>query len=79
MLLDVFGVIVRFVSEIPALWKIVLFLACLGGSILLIMEGIKRSYNPKKSTAVKWVLFIFGILLFLIGIFFIVPISALIP
>ena len=79
MLLDVFGVIIRFISEIEPIWKIVIFLACLGGSILLIMEGVKKSYNPKKTTAVKWVLFIFGVLLFLIGMLFVVPIAELIP
>lgn len=79
MLLDVFGVIVRFVSELSAGWKIVIFLVCLGGCIWLVMEGIKKSYNPKKSTNVRWVLFVFAVILLLIGLFFIVPINELIP
>ena len=79
MLLDVFGVIVRFASELSAGWKIVIFLLSLGGSIWLIMEGIKKSYNPKKTTSVRWVLLVFGVLLLLIGLFFIVPINELIP
>lgn len=78
MLLSVFGVIVRFIEEIPAIWKILIFLACLAGGIWLIMQGVKKCYNPKKANNVKWVLFVFGVVLFIVGLAFVIPIGQLI-
>ncbi len=79
MLLSVFGIIVRAVTELAPIWKIIIFLACLAATILLINTGVKKCYNPKKTSNLQWIYFVFAVIIFIVGLFFVIPLGQLIP
>lgn len=70
MLLTIFTDLVNYIRDIDSITRILVMLACIGVASILIIKGIKTTYNvkDKKDFNVLWLLF--GFVLVIVGFWF---------